>query len=121
MTGATHRRSERRRTTRLTFAAPLTVTGESLEKDKFTIKTQSHSANANGGTIYLEVLVLPGSTLHIKNENTGQATDCVVVSFQRDRSGKKLVGIEFTAPSGRFWQMSFPPSHVKPRRLPRPD
>jgi hypothetical protein len=110
------RRVERRRTPRVAVFADLIVQGYDEDNEKFKIQTRSHSVSGHGGMTILDTAVVPGQTLLVTNENSGQKTECKVVSVRQVTDGKHIVAFEFIAPNANFWKMSFPEKGAKPLR-----
>lgn len=114
------RRTERRRTARVTFAVPLTVHLQNHADEKLCVRTHSQSINGHGGLIVLEETVGVGQTLHLENRMNGQSAECRVVSVRRSRDAKTYVGVEFLSPDTNFWHMAFPIPGARPLRRPFP-
>lgn len=114
------RRNERRRTTRVSVFADLTVQGYTENNEKFKIQTRSISVSGHGGMTVLDAPVVEGQTLLLVNENSGQKTECRIISLRPGRDGKTIVAFEFNSSNGNFWKMSFPSSGAKPLRRAAP-
>ena len=110
------RRVERRRTPRVAVSADLIIQGYDEANEKFKFRTRSHSVSGHGGMTILDTTVVLGQTLLVTNENTGQKTECRVVSVRPIGDGKHIVAFEFIAPNANFWKMAFPEKGVKPLR-----
>jgi c-di-GMP-binding flagellar brake protein YcgR len=110
------RRIERRRTPRVAVFADLTIQGYDEDNEKFKIQTRSHSVSGHGGMTILDAPVVLGQTLLVTNENSGQKTECKVVSVRPIGDGKSIVAFEFIAPNANFWKMTFPSKGAKPLR-----
>jgi len=107
------RRVERRRTSRVSVFADLTVQGISEQNKKFKIHTRSLSVSGHGGLTVLDVSVSVGQTLLVVNDNSGEKAECKVVSARPTSNGKTIVAFEFIEAPANFWKMSFPPSGAK--------
>ena len=107
------RRVERRRTTRVSVFANLTVQGISEQNEKFKVHTRSLSVSGHGGLTVLDVPVSVGQTLILFNDNSKQKAECKVVSLRPGGNGKTIVAFEFVSPQANFWKMSFPPAGAK--------
>jgi c-di-GMP-binding flagellar brake protein YcgR len=110
------RRVERRRTPRVAVFADLTVQGYTENNEKFKVQTRSLSVSGNGGMIVLDAGLTMGQTLLVTNENSGQKTECKVVSLRPGGDGKNIVAFEFMGPCANFWKMTFPAQGAKPLR-----
>ena len=110
------RRVERRRTSRVSVFADLTVQGISEQNKKFKIHTRSLSVSGHGGLTVLDVSVSVGQTLLVVNDNSGEKAECKVVSARPTSNGKTIVAFEFIATQANFWKMSFPLAGAKPLR-----
>src|SRR5215467_283626 len=107
------RRVERRRTSRVSVFADLTVQGISEQNKKFKIHTRSLSVSGHGGMTVLDVAVSVGQRLLVENDNSGEKVECKVVSVRPTSNGKTIVAFEFLATPANFWKMSFPPAGAK--------
>ena len=110
------RRVERRRTPRVAVFADLIIQGYDEDNEKFRIRARSHSVSGHGGMTILDTAVVLGQTLLVTNGNSGQKTECRVVSVRRLADGKHVVAFEFIAPNANFWKMTFPVKGTKPLR-----
>ena len=110
------RRVERRRTPRVAVFADLIIQGYDEANEKFKFQTRSHTVSGHGGMTILDTAVVMGQTLLVTNENTGQKTECRVVSVRPIGEGKHIVAFEFIAPNANFWKMAFPEKGAKPLR-----
>ena len=114
------RRGERRRTTRLSVFADLTVQGLTDRNVEFEVRTRSLSVSGHGGLTVLDVPVLAGQTLVVVNERSKQRAECRVVDVRPGNHGKNFVAFEFLAPEANFWKMTFPPAGTKTLRRSAP-
>ena len=110
------RRIERRRTPRVAVFADLTVQGYSENNEKFKLQTRSLSVSGHGGMTILDATVVVGQTLVVINENSGQKTECKIVSLRPQGDGKSIVAFEFTSPNANFWKITFPAQGAKALR-----
>ena len=109
------RRVERRRTLRVAVFADLIIQGYDEDNEKFKIHARSQSVSGHGGMTILDKPVVLGQTLLVTNENSGQKTECRVVSV-RMQDNQHVVAFEFIAPNRNFWKISFPDKGAKPLR-----
>jgi hypothetical protein len=107
---------ERRRTVRVMLTVPLKVHGQSVDGEKFSVETNSHTVSLHGASIELGPKVVLGDMLRLENERTREKIDGKVVTIRHSRDGKTYVGIEFTDQNVNFWHMSFPVPGAKPLR-----
>jgi c-di-GMP-binding flagellar brake protein YcgR len=114
------RRIERRRTPRVAVFADLTVQGYTETNEKFKVQTRSLSVSGHGGMTILDAGVVVGQTLLVTNENSGQKTECKVVSLRPGGDGKSIVAFEFIGSSANFWKISFPAQGAKALRRAAP-
>ena len=114
------RRIERRRTPRVAVFADLTIQGYGEDNEKFKIQTRSLSVSGHGGMTILDATLVVGQTLLVTNENSGQKTECKIVSLRPQGDGKSVVAFEFIAPNANFWKMTFPAQGAKPLRRAAP-
>src|ERR1700730_3662547 len=110
------RRIERRRTPRVTVFADLTIQGYLENDEKFKVRRRSLSVSGHGGLTILDAAVVVGQTLLVRNENSGQKTECRIVSIRPGGDGKSIVAFEFIGPCANFWKITFPAQGAKPPR-----
>jgi PilZ domain len=110
------RAKERRRTVRVMLTVPLKVHGQSINGERFTVTTCSHTVSLHGASIELEKRVSLGDLLSVENEISREKVEGKIVTIRHSRDGKTYVGIEFTDKDVNFWHMSFPAPGAKPLR-----
>jgi hypothetical protein len=98
----------RRRSQRVLLCMPITVQAGS-DRSPFTEVAQTLVVNAHGALIAMETEVVVGQQIRLQSPVTLDVQLCRVAHVGDDRQGKKRVGVEFSAPSPRFWQITFPP------------
>ena len=115
--GTQHFRSiERRRTSRVALCVDLIVHGATESSGKFEAEARTLSVSRHGGMMALEPEVRIGQKLLLINRNSGQKTECKVVSAKPVRDGKRNVAFEFMSGEINFWKMHFPVAGTKPIR-----
>ena len=92
------------------------IQGYDQDNEKFRIQARSRSVSGHGGMMVLDTAVVLGQTLLVTNGNSGQKTECRVVSVRPIGDGKHVVAFEFIAPNANFWKMTFPVKGAKPLR-----
>ena len=102
-----YRRTEKRRSARVTLSVPLRVDGQTVSGEDFIVRTRSHFVSEFGCMLPLEKDVALDQTLVLMNEHTRQSIQCRVVSTRRYRDGKRYVGVEFMSPNSNFWRIAF--------------
>ena len=102
------RRSERRRTVRVSLRIPLTARGHYPSGEEFNLKAYTLSIAADGALLVLDAQLAPGQTFVLTNEVTAQSVECRVASARQGRDGKQCVGVGFLDPGTNFWHMVFP-------------
>jgi hypothetical protein len=110
------RAKERRRTVRVMLTVPLKVHGQTINGERFTVTTGSHTVSLHGASIELEKRVSLGDLLSVENEISREKVEGKIVTIRHSRDGKTYVGIEFTDKDVNFWHMSFPAPGAKPLR-----
>ncbi len=108
------RRTERRRTVRVSLRIPLAVRGRYPSGEDFNQKAYTLSISADGGLLALDAQLMPGQTFVLTNELTGQSVECRVTSARHGRDGKHCVGVGFVEPGANFWHMVFPKAGMRP-------
>jgi len=99
----------RRRSMRVLLSVPIHVSGKSPENKDFTEETRTLVVNAHGALISLAAPVVTDQSIVVENKATHQALECRVVYLGTTEARKTQMGIEFSKPSARFWQIDFPP------------
>lgn len=99
----------RRRSMRVLLSVPILVSGKTAKNQDFKEETRTLVVNAHGALIALEAQVVAQQNVTLSNIATQQSIDCRVVHLGSAQGGKTQVGLEFIKPSGKFWQIDFPP------------
>jgi hypothetical protein len=99
----------RRRSMRVLLSVPIHVSGKTYENKDFREETRTLVVNAHGALISLAARVAAGQAITVENKATNQILECRVVYLGSTQAGKSQMGIEFSKPSTRFWQIDFPP------------
>jgi hypothetical protein len=99
----------RRRSMRVLLSVPILVSGKTANNEDFNEETRTLVVNAHGALVALGAQVVAQQTVTLSNKATQQSTDCRVVHLGSAQGGKTQVGLEFVKPSGKFWQIDFPP------------
>jgi hypothetical protein len=109
--GKTRRGTSRphRRSQRLLISAKVTVRGQRADRTSFEEQTQTVTVNSHGAMILLNAHVKTGQNLLLRHSNAQDEVKAQVIYTGGRQAGKTQVGIEFQAPSPRFWRVAFPP------------
>ncbi len=94
---------------------PILVYGHGLDEEPFWEETHTLIVNAQGALIGLAASVALEQRLVLTNLSTGAEAECHVVYVGQMRDAKIEVGVEFTRPAPRFWNIAFPPKDWKRR------
>jgi len=94
---------------RVLLSVPILVSGKTANNEDFNEETRTLVVNAHGALVALGAQVVAQQTVTLSNKATQQSTDCRVVHLGSAQGGKTQVGLEFVKPSGKFWQIDFPP------------
>lgn len=105
---------ERRRSQRVFLSIPVVVEGRTLKGEKFSEETTTLAVSAHGGLVTLAHAVDAKQKVAVIHRASGQRQDCRVAYSGTIQRGKTEVGLEFTSPSPRFWQIDFPPTDWDP-------
>jgi len=106
----------KRRSQRLSLRYPLVAYSysETTGKMRFHESTHTVRVSAHGGMIPLNSELSFGETFILKHTARHEEHPCKVVFLGSDnKSGKSLVGFEFTAGEPDFWHIYFPPMTAK--------
>lgn len=88
---------------------------ETTGRMRFREATQTVKVSAHGGLIPLNTQLAHGETFMLKHSARSEEHPCKVVFLGSDsKTGKSLVGFEFTAGQPDFWHIYFPPVTNKP-------
>ena len=103
---------ERRRSQRVIIRVPVTLeatmSGQKIKADAFTV-----AVNIHGAMVLCPRSFDAETRLEIRNERTTERTEVRVTRTPRESAEGYLIPLEFTAPSPKFWQISFPPENWK--------
>lgn len=94
---------------RVLLSVPIHVTGKNTDNKDFMEETRTLVVNAHGALISLAARVAANQSILVENKATNQSLKCRVVYLGTTQGGKTQMGIEFSEPSARFWQIDFPP------------
>lgn len=94
---------------RVLLSVPIHASGKDRKGHPFDEETRTLVVNAHGALISLAAAVVAGQQITVANRATQQTNDCRIVYLGSSASGKIQMGIEFLAPSPKFWQIDFPP------------
>jgi hypothetical protein len=94
---------------RVLLSVPIHVTGKNTDNKDFMEETRTLVVNAHGALISLAARVAANQCILVENKATNQSLECRVVYLGTTQGGKTQMGIEFSKPSARFWQIDFPP------------
>lgn len=108
------RRTERRRTVRVSLRLPLAIRGQYPSGEHFSMKAYTLSISADGALLVVDGQLAAGQTFVLTNEVTTQSVECRVASARQGRDGKHCVGIGFVEPGANFWHMVFPKAGMRP-------
>lgn len=107
----------KRRSQRLSLKYPLIAYSysETTGKMRFREITHTVKVSAHGGMIPLDTQMTHGETFMLKHSARPEEHPCKVVYVGSDsKTGKALVGFEFTNGQPDFWHIYFPPVVSKP-------
>jgi hypothetical protein len=112
--------SSRRRTQRVKIAIPVVVKIPRANASFYEETTETVVVNAHGCLARLAVPLEQGQQIHIINSKSAEERASTVVWIGQFSEGKTEVGLEFSEPAPRFWQITFPPEDWNPadRALP---
>jgi hypothetical protein len=105
-------RPEKRRSTRLSVAVPVTLVGNDAGGEKFLEECKTVSIDRNGATIETSRVIARGTELLIRNVSLGITVRARAVRFiEREASGRpSMVGVELID-SGNVWGIQYPPKN----------
>jgi len=104
----------RRRTQRVMLKFPVRVSGQNAVGSQFEEETHTLAVNENGALVLLSVSARKGQLLKLLNTATGVNAECVVAYLGQRKGDLWEVGVAFSLPNPKFWQVAFPPSDWTP-------
>lgn len=108
------KRADARRSQRVLLRISIQVKGFPEDGIPITEETTTVEVNAHGALIVLAMRVRPGQKLVLRNWGTAKDQDCRVVRIKEIHDAKNEVGIAFSFPNPKFWNIQFPPEDWKP-------
>jgi hypothetical protein len=108
------KRADARRSQRVLLRIPIQVKGFPEDGIPITEDTTTVEVNAHGALVALAMRVRPGQKLVLRNWGTAKDQDCRVVRIKEIHDAKNEVGIAFSFPNPKFWNIQFPPEDWKP-------
>ena len=108
------KRAEARRSQRVLLRIPIQVKGFPEDGISIAEETTTVEVNAHGALIVLAMRVRPGQKLVLRNWATAKDQECRVVHVKEIPSSKNEIGIAFSIPTPKFWNIEFPPEDWKP-------
>ena len=109
-----HGSQERRRSQRVFLSIAVAVEGKTAKGEKFVEETATLAVNVHGGLVTLAHAVDAKLPITLIHRGTGNQQVCRVAYSGTVQRGKTEVGLEFTSPSPKFWQIDFPPTDWSP-------
>jgi hypothetical protein len=111
------RRTERRRTVRVSLQIPLKVQTRLKNGETITFHGFTQKVGGDGGLLLLDAPVTPGEPLLLTNESTVESVKCFVTSVRDRRESKgqlkRFIGVGFAFPDTNFWHIIFPRSGTR--------
>jgi hypothetical protein len=95
---------DRRGGLRHAHQASLLIYGSDADKQPFHEEAETIDAHENGCSLTMETVVVDGQRLFLTNMRNQAEQECRVVHVGKRVRGKARVGIEFVAPTPRFWR-----------------
>lgn len=100
----------RRRSSRLTIDFPVEVICKGPQNTVHIEEARTFAVSAHGCAMTLKTGVLPGEIIVVIHKMSREEVTCrVVMCRQQSKGGGWETGVEFMAPSPRFWHIAFPP------------
>jgi hypothetical protein len=93
---------------------PVRVSGQNAVGSQFEEETHTLAVNASGALVLLSVSVRKGQLLKLLNTATGVNAECVVAYLGQRKGDLWEVGVAFSLPNPKFWQVAFPPRDWTP-------
>jgi hypothetical protein len=108
------KRADARRSQRVLLRIPIQVKGFPEDGIPIAEDTTTVEVNAHGALIVLAMRVRAGQKVVLRNWGTAKDQDCRVVHIKEIHDAKNEVGIAFSFPNPKFWNIDFPPEDWKP-------
>ena len=103
---------ERRRSQRVIIRVPIQLEISQAGKD-VVVNAVTVAVNIHGAMVVCPRLLEAGTELVIRNDRTREQATARVTRAPRESAEGFLVPLEFTSPSPKFWQITFPPANWK--------
>jgi len=103
-----------RRSQRVIIRLPVLVHGNGADRKPFHEHTHTLVVNAHGALLYLTARVAIRQSVTLTNVSTEEGCAARAVYLGIREEGKTQVGVEFTSPNAKFWNIEFPPSDWNP-------
>ena len=104
---------ERRRSQRVIIRVPVTLEAM-ISGEKIKVQGHTVAVNIHGEMVLCSRPLDADTSMELVNNRTSQRASARVTRACRESAEGYLIPVEFTAPSPRFWQISFPPANWKP-------
>jgi hypothetical protein len=110
--------ASQRHSQRIVERVPVLVCGFLSYKLPFEEETETLVINAHGALVLLATRVIADQELVLKHRQTHEHQECIVAYLGPEQSGKRQIGLKFTAPNPSFWRNASAPEDWNPS-LPR--
>lgn len=104
---------ERRRSHRVIIRVPIQMEIALGGKD-VVVNAITVAVNIHGAMVVCPRMLEAGTELVIRNDRTREKATARVTRAPRESAEGFLIPLEFTTPSPKFWQITFPPANWKP-------
>jgi hypothetical protein len=111
------KRADARRSQRVLLRIPIQAKGFPEDGIPITEETTTVEVNAHGALIVLAMRVRPGQKLVLRNWGNAKEQECRVVRVKEIHGPKNEVGVAFSFPNPKFWNIEFPPEDWKPYEI----
>ena len=102
--------TNRRRGQRVVVSIPVEVQAKDRWGNEHREETRTISVTAHGALLALDMELMKGQTITLRDPSSQEALECSVVYLGASQQGRREVGVSFVEPNKSLWRIAFPPS-----------
>jgi hypothetical protein len=102
--------TNRRRGQRVVVSIPVQVEAKDRWGQEHREETKTISVNAHGALLALDMELIKGQTITLRDLSSQDALECAVAYLGASEQGRREVGVSFVQPNKCLWRIAFPPA-----------
>lgn len=102
--------TNRRRGHRVIVSIPVEVEAKDRWGQEHREETRTISVTAHGALLALDMDLVKGQTITLRDPSSQDALECSVVYLGPSQQGRREVGVSFVQPNKSLWRIAFPPA-----------